>query len=256
MKNLMYAFLAVTIVCFVACSSGGSSKSQIPVPIDRELSPYTIDTAEAVNAKNLYEAVLNWESAWEGKEVSVVVWTGAGLSPNTLGLQDPNKPGVIIMNATLADGEADKIGQFVTDSQMITIKGKLKKGKRKYELVDCVITGSYDGELTEGKQLDPATDLTATPAHPADILNSIKAWDGVEVALTDNCTLPMSGNVVTFPKAGAVRDETGRMPSYIKVTLKESLSGNTDVETVVRKIKAKVYKIDDDELKMKSGALI
>jgi hypothetical protein len=202
-----------------------ADKPEVKLPQTRDLDPYTIDASKPVIAENLHDEVMAWTEAWKGKEVSVIVWTKGGLSTKSPMLFDTKEsPGKTAFGAKMSDEERRRLGELSANAEFAVIKGKIDPPSFGHRLTieDAVAVEPYEKqELPEGQKLDPAELDADTPVNPLDLERSIEAWKGVKVQIKDEARIPMSGNIVSFPK----EEEAGKERQYfVKAQMGERIS--------------------------------
>jgi hypothetical protein len=219
------------------------NQRQNPLPPARTLDPYNMDLKKPVTAKSLVDEISKWDKGWKDKEVSVIAWAAGGVSNGSIKtFSNSDQPGVIVLSAEISPAEEENMGKYAS-SPYIIIKGIAKSNGRSLSFTNCQVTGAFSGTFPSGEKLDP-TQLTAhTPVNALDILHSINAWKGVEVVIKDKCSIPMSGNTLSFPNDKAVKDMYGLKPDFIRAVLKTPVK-NAKPVIGVKTVKGKVNKID------------
>jgi hypothetical protein len=220
------------------------NQRQNPLPPARALDPYNMDLKKPVTAKNLVDEISKWDKEWKDKEVSVIAWAAGGVSGGSIKtFSNSDQPGVIVLSAEISPAEEENMGKYASSSPYIIIKGIAKTNGRSLSLSNCQVTGTFSGTFPGGEKLNP-TQLTAqTPVNALDILHSMNAWKGVEVVIKDKCSIPMSGNTVSFPNDKAVKDMYGLKPDFIRAVLKTPVK-NVKPVIGVKTVKGKVNKMD------------
>jgi hypothetical protein len=197
-----------------------------------------------VNAKNLVDEISKWDKAWKEKEVSVIAWAGGGVMGGSIKtFSNSDQPGVIVLSAEISEEEAQNIGKYASISPYIIIKGIAKNNGRSLSLSNCQVTGAFSETFPTGEKLYPTKLTSQTPVNALDILNSMKAWKGVEVVIKDKCSIPMNGNTLSFPNENGVKDKYGLKPDYIRAVLKTAVK-NTKPVIGIKTVKGKINKID------------
>ena len=250
---ISYTFLILVLFLSFTNFTGGKknnkyqeliSQTQNPVPPARTLDPYNMDLKKPVNAKNLADEISKWDKAWKEKEVSVIAWAGGGVSGGSIKtFSNSDQPGVLVLSAEMSEEEAQNIGKYASASPYIIIKGIASSNGRSLSLSDCQVTGAFSGTFPAGEKLNPAKLTSQTPVNAQDILNSMNAWKGVEVVVKDKCSIPVSGNTISFPNENGVKDKYGLKPDFIRAVLKTAVK-HTKPVTGVKTVKGKVNRID------------
>jgi hypothetical protein len=247
-----YSLIFVLFLSFTNFSRGTENnknkelirQTQNPQPPARSLDPYNIDLKKPVSAKNLVDEISKWDKEWKDKEVSVIAWAGGGVGGGSLKIfSNSDQPGVIVLSAEISPAEEENIGKYASTSPYIIIKGIAKNNGRSLLLSNCQVTGAFSETFPTGEKLNPAKLTSQTPVNALDILNSMNAWKGVEVVIKDKCSIPMSGNTISFPNDKAVKDKYGLKPDFIRAVLKTPIK-NTKPVIGVKTVKGKVNKID------------
>lgn len=186
-------------------ADNGSSENEtaeVQLPAEKSLSPYDFALTAPVTAENLYNEAIAWEEGWNGKEVTVIAWIGGGMSTGpTKNFSNEDNPGLIVLKANILEGGMAKMADIGGTASHIILKGKTRDGGNALMLDEAVIVGAYNDEVPSGQELSLELAMD-TPVNPVDVLNSINAWNGVEVAIQDRCSIPMKGNAISFRKDG------------------------------------------------------
>jgi hypothetical protein len=132
---------------------------EVDLPETRDLDPYELDSSEPVTGENLHDEMLAWENAWEDKQVSVIAYVRAGMSPGeVLKMGTKQSPGAVLYRLQMSDEEKTEMAKIAAEAEFAVIKGRVELpsfGKR-LTIKDAVTVGPYEEEAPPSdQQLDP-----------------------------------------------------------------------------------------------------
>lgn len=216
------------------------SLAEVKLPEYRALNPFTIDPDKPVNPQNLFQEVKAWNEAWEDKTVQVIAWMwgGAGQNSGYKTFTNPDNPGLVAMKSDITDEEMMKIGEF-GGAEYVVLEGIANLDGSSIFLSNVEVLEPYTGDsLPKGQQISPEEAGKGTPYNPADIHQSMLAWQDREVTIEGIATLALKGNLIGFD------DEAGN-ETVRAVTAEEFQQENTKPQHII--LKGKINRFDEDE---------
>lgn len=248
-QNFLHGFAPFLFFAVVALSSFNIPVNEIRVQqknlTPSSLDPYTISAQKAVSARSLSEEIIKWSNGWKDKKVSLIVWTGGGISGGAIkAFSDQNRPGDIILNAEIAESELANISKFISTSQQVILQGTISKVGRTLEIRNCKITGGFEKVIPSGIKHSPFRLNSETPVNPLDIISSVNAWKGVEVTVRDKCRIPVNGNAISFPNDKAAPNKFNLQPDFVRAILSKSIKNGKSF-IGIKSVKGVVYGFDD-----------